>query len=40
MLYKSKLGWNNMRGQYGCRQCQCEPEDKYCSCLCHEELEE
>ena len=26
----------NKKGQYGCRECQCTPEDNYCSCLCHE----
>lgn len=26
----------NKNGAYGCRQCQCEPSDKYCQCLCHE----
>jgi hypothetical protein len=27
----------NKQGSYGCRECQCEPSDEYCSCLCHEE---
>jgi len=26
----------HMKGQYGCRQCQCGPEDENCNCLCHE----
>jgi hypothetical protein len=25
-----------MKGRNGCKQCQCSPEDNYCSCLCHE----
>lgn len=25
-----------MNGFYGCRQCECTPKDKVCSCLCHD----
>lgn len=25
-----------MKGKFGCRKCECNPEDEYCSCLCHE----
>jgi hypothetical protein len=25
-----------MKGNFGCKQCECSPEDNYCNCLCHE----
>lgn len=29
-------GLINMDGRFGCNQCQCTPEDTYCSCACHD----